>query len=42
MITEIEYWLGSTCPTKILHSRANLPRNDRENSFADWMIAETG
>ena len=42
MITENEFCLGSSCPTKILHSRANLPRNDRDNSFADWMIAETG
>jgi len=42
MISEIEYWLGRTCPTKVLHCRAGLPRNDRDNSYADWMIAETG
>ena len=41
MITENEFCLGSTCPTKILHSRSDLPRNDRDNSFAAWMISET-
>lgn len=42
MITEHEYQLGGSCPTKILHQRAQLPRADKHDSFAAWMRAESG
>jgi len=40
MITEHEFGLGRSCPMKIVHSRAGLPRNDRHDSFAVWMRSE--
>jgi hypothetical protein len=42
MITEEEFRLGKSCPTKILHARAGLPRAGEEDSFAAWMRAEAG
>jgi hypothetical protein len=42
MITEEEFRLGKSCPTKILHARAGLPRSGETDSFATWMRAEAG
>lgn len=42
MITEHEYRLGSSCPTKILHAQAGLPRADEGTSFGEWMRSEAG
>lgn len=43
-ITESEYHLGAGtgCPVKIHHLRAQLPRNDTANTFAQWMRSESG
>ncbi len=42
MISDHEFSLGRSCPVKVLHSRARLPRNDRVGGIADWMHTENG
>jgi hypothetical protein len=42
IVTELEFCLGGTCPTKILHARAGLPRAEDSDSFAAWMGQEAG
>lgn len=41
-ITEQEFRLGRSCPTKVLHLRSNLPRSDQDDSFSRWMRTEHG
>lgn len=40
MITETEFSLARSCLVKVRHHRAKMLRNDRDNSFANWLRSE--